>query len=434
MGHGGGVAQQRHGTGGDDRREGGDELVHQAVGAGNHRRDVAAGTIQLKVNGIGHVGGVGGGDAHVGAVEQQVQDCVDDHGRAAHDTDLGRVNDQEEDHQHHRDGHADIGPGDDTVLAAVFAHILGAEGRKEDGGHHADDRQDGGQAHVADEDTVEQGIDDGLAGHLLGQLIGGVGGNVALQGFVVHQHFDDIRHFQRLGLFGAQKGFGLIIRGNTQADQDGTHSSHHQSNSTGCGKEGLIVLAAKHGQQHHIHDHRHGHGHQIVEGGGPDADGGTLGGVVGHDGGDGLRCHVGNGVADDVEYIQQGKHRQAHPLGGEAGEHTVEGDRFDEIPGDHQNAQLAEPGVDPIIHKGQQRVGDGVQDAGAGQDNSHGGSGDAIADAGGIAGHANERVHAHTHKAIAGVADDLPEFGAAVLDAVDFAGAEMFFGHTISPP
>ena len=427
LGHGGGVAQQRHGTGGDDRREGGDELVHQAVSTGDHRRDVAAGTIQLKVNGVGHVGGVGGGDAHVGAVEQQVQDCVNDHGRATHHADLRGVAKDEEDHQHRSDHHADVSPGDDAVLAAVFAHILGAEGRKEDGGHHADDRQDGGKAHISDQDAVEQGVDDGLAGHLLRQFVRGVGCNVALQRFVVHQHFDNIPHFQRLRLLGSQKSFGLVVRGYAQADQQGAHCGHDQRDGAGSREECLVVLAAEHGQQHYVHHHGHGHGHQIIESGGPDTESGTLGRIVGHNGGDGLSRHVGDGVANDVAHIEQNKDRQTQSFGREAGEHTVEGSRLNEIANHQQNTQLAEPGVDPVIHKGQQRVGDRVQNTGAGQDNAHRRSGDAIADAGGIAGHADERVHAHTHKAIAGVADDLPEFGAAVLDAVDFAGAEMFF-------
>ena len=150
--------------------------------------------------------------------------------------------------------------------------------------------------------------------------------------------------------------------------------------------------------------------------GGPDADGGALGGVVGHDGGDGLGCHVGDGVANDVAHIEQNKDRQTQSFGREAGEHTVEGSRLNEIANHQQNTQLAESGVDPVIHKGQKWVGDRVQNTGAGQDN------------------ADERINAHTHKAIAGVADNLPELGAAVLDAVDFAGAEMFFCHTVFPP
>ena len=42
------------------------------------------------------------------------------------------------------------------------------------------------------QNTVEQRVDDGLAGHLLGELIRSVGGNVALQGFVAvsYTHLD----------------------------------------------------------------------------------------------------------------------------------------------------------------------------------------------------------------------------------------------------
>ena len=250
----------------------------------------------------------------------------------------------------------------------------------------------------------------------------------------MHQHFDNIPHFQRLRLLGSQKSFGLVVRGYAQADQQGAHCGHDQRDGAGSREEGLVVLAAELGQQHYVHHHGHGHGHQIIESGSPDADGGALGGVVGHDGGDGLGCHVGDGVANDVAHIEQNKDRQTQSFGREAGEHTVEGSRLNEIANHQQNTQLAESGVDPVIHKGQKWVGDRVQNTGAGQDNAHCGGCDAVPDTGRIAGHTNQRVNAHTHKAIAGVADNLPELGAAVLDAVDFAGAEMFFCHTVFPP
>ncbi len=43
----------------------------------------------------------------------------------------------------------------------------------------------GSKTHVADQDAVQHGVDDGLAANLLCQLVGSVGGDVALQGLVV---------------------------------------------------------------------------------------------------------------------------------------------------------------------------------------------------------------------------------------------------------
>ena len=234
--------------------------------------------------------------------------------------------------------HADIGPSDDAVFAAVLADILGTERRKEDGGNHADDGQNGGQTHIADQNTVEQRVDDGLAGHLLCQLVRSVGGNVALQGVVVLENLDNVGHFQRFGLFGADKGFRLIVGRNAQTDQSGADTRGKQRHIAGSGQEGLVVGAAAFGQQHNIENHRHCHRHQIVESGCPYADGRALARIIRHDGGNGLRSHVGDGVADDVDNVQQGKHRQAQTLGREAGEHSVEGERLNQIAGNQQNA------------------------------------------------------------------------------------------------
>ena len=96
------------------------------------------------------------------------------------------------------------------------------------------------------------------------------------------------------------------------------------------------------------------------------------------------------------------------------------GGGLNQVARDQQHTQLAELGVDAVIHKGQQRVGDAVQNTGAGQDDANRGGGNAVADAGRIAGHSDERVDAHTDQCVAGVADDLPCFGAAVLYAVNF--------------
>ena len=63
-------------------------------------------------------------------------------------------------------------------------------------------------------------------------------------------------------------------------------------------------------------------------------------------------------------YKRQGKHRQPQPLGREAGEHSVKGERLDQEAGNHQDAQLAELGVDAVIDKGKQGIGDAVQNTG----------------------------------------------------------------------
>jgi hypothetical protein len=83
-------------------------------------------------------------------------------------------------------------------------------------------------------------------------------------------------------------------------------------------------------------------------------------------------------------------------------------------------AALKKVGFDTVVDERQHRVGKAVQNAGQHQDETDGCSGNAVADAGRIAGHTDERVDAHTDQRVAGVADDLPCFGAAVLYAVNF--------------
>ena len=302
----------------------------------------------------------------------------------------------------------------------MLADILGTESGEEDGRHHADNRQDRAKTYIADDNAAENCVDDGLAADLLSQLVGCVGRNVALQGLVVLENLNNIGHLQRFGFLGADKVFGFVEGGNAEAYQQGADSGNNQGDIAGSGQKCLIIGAAALGQQDNVEHHGHNHRHQIVECGRPDAEGGALAGVIGHNGGDGLRSHIGDSVADDVDHVQQRERDQPHPLGGEAGEHSVQGERFDQIAGNQQNAQLAELGVDTVIHKGEQRVGDAVQNTGAGQDDANRGGGDAVADAGRIAGHTDERVDAHTDQRVAGVADDLPCFGAAVLYAVNF--------------
>ena len=70
LGHRGGVAQQRNSAGCDDGGKRGDELIDQAVGAGDNGGNITPAAVQLVVDGVSHIRGVGGGDAHIGAVLQ----------------------------------------------------------------------------------------------------------------------------------------------------------------------------------------------------------------------------------------------------------------------------------------------------------------------------------------------------------------------------
>ncbi len=436
LGHRGGVAQNGYGTGGDDGSHRGDELVDQAVSTGDYRRDVTPAAVQLKVNGIRHIRGVGGGDAHIGTVLQKGQQDVNDHVPAADHTDLTGVGEDEEQNQHSGDGHADAGPSHDALLAAFFADILGTERRKEDGGNHADHAKGGSKTHVADQDTIQHGVDDGLAAYLLCQLVGSVGGDVALQGLVVLEHLKDIRDLQRLVLFaGALKAFGLIVGRDTGADDQGADAGNDQDDGADRAEEVLIKGAAALGQDDGVDQHAHAHGHGVVQCSGPDTDGGTLPGIVGHDSRQSLGGHIGNGIADDVNNVGQNEHRQTEALAGAQVEHTQQADSLDQVAADQQNTQLAETGVDAVVDECQHRVGKGpVQNAGQHQDETDGCSGDAVADAGGITRHADEGIDAHTDKTVAGIADDLPKLGAAVLYAVNFTGSGFLLEHNDFPP
>ena len=249
------------------------------------------------------------------------------------------------------------------------------------------------------------------------------------------EHLKYVRHFQRLMLFvGALEVFGLIVGGDAGADDQGADTGKDQDDGADSAEEVLIKGAAALGQDNGVDQHAHAHGHGVVQCSGPDTDGGTLPGIVGHDGRQGLGGHVGDGVADDVNNVGQGKHRQAEALAGAQVEHAQQADCFDQVAADQQNAQLAETGVDAVVNKGQHRVGKAVQNAGQHQDETHGCGGDAVADAGRITGHTDQRVDAHTHKGVAGITDDLPELCTAVLDTVYLTGAGFLLEHNDFPP
>ena len=233
---------------------------------------------------------------------------------------------------------------------------------------------------------------------------------------------------------GALEVFGLIEGGDAGADDQGADAGNDQHDGADRAEKVLIKGAATLGQDDGVGQHTHAYGHQVVQRSGPDTDGGTLAGIVGHDSRQGLGGHVSNGIADDVNNVGQGKHRQTEALAGAQVEHTQQADSLDQIAADQQNAQLAETGVDAVVDECQHRVGEAVQNAGQHQDDAHGCGGDAVADAGRVTGHTDQGIDAHAHKGVAGVADDLPELCTAVLDTVYFTGTGFLLEHDDFPP
>ena len=118
-----------------------------------------------------------------------------------------------------------------------------------------------------------------------------------MQGLVALQNLDNVRHLQRFGLFGADKVLGLVEGGNAKAYQQGADGGNHQGDVAGSGQKFLIISAAALGQKHNIQNQGHSNGNHIVEHCGPNADGGTLARVIRHNRGNGLRGHIGDGIA-----------------------------------------------------------------------------------------------------------------------------------------
>ena len=343
------------------------------------------------------------GDAHGG-------NCLGSHGEA------------KDNHKYkltHSKRHTDLGPVDNGLHAAVLAGVFAADERKEDGGQHSDHAQDGGKTHVADQDTVDQGRDDGLGHGDLSHLVGGLGGNVALQGLVALQNGNHILNLQRLLLADAPVILGLIESGDADADHDHAEGAHCQADFHSHGQENLVELTASHGENDHRQCDRQNDGDQIVERSNDDTHHGTLLGIIGHDGGQSLGRHVGDGVADDVQDIQSNEHHAVKALGGHPIEHQPQGNGLNGKASGNQNPQLAELRIHLVIQQGQQRVGDAVQDTGACQYDADDGSGHAEADHTGVVGVADQGINAHSHKRVAGIQDDLPELRSAVLYAVD---------------
>jgi hypothetical protein len=75
-------------------------------------------------------------------------------------------------------------------------------------------------------------------------------------------------------------------------------------------------------------------------------------------------------------------------------------------------------GIHPVVQKGQQRVGHSVENAGERQQTAHNQCGNAITDAGRIAGQTDQEVDSHTVEGIESNQDDLPQFRLAILDFI----------------
>ena len=418
--HGGGITDERHTACRNGCREGGHNLVHQAVGAADHSRDVLAAAVQLIVNDIRHESGIGCGDAHGKAVDHKCQDHKGNHGDAhvcnglcAH----GMT------HNHKERDHDDIGnnavacPGHNGFLVAVLAGILCTIGCKENGRQHADHAQRGGQAHIADENAVEHGADNGCRGSLLGDFIGSGGENIALQGLIALEHVHHVAHLEAF-IADALEVFRLVIFCDADADQHHTDKGNGNAQPGGDIQEFLVEASAHRRHQFGIHHNVQGHRGQIVENRLPDTHGGTLFGIIGHQGRQRLGRHVDDRVADDVDQIEQKEHRNAVTLAGEEVEHAQQSKALDHPADEHQRTDFAPAGIEAVIHKGQQRVCDGIKDTGEGQKTTDHDGSNAVTDGSGVAGKADQKIHCHAVESIEGHENNLPEFGFAILNAV----------------
>jgi len=331
LGHGGGVADHGHTAGGDQGREGGDDLVDQAVGAGDDGGDVLAAAVQLVVDDVRHEGRVGGGAGHHKAVADQREQNVEDH-RDPEMCDCGGAAGKPYHSKESNDAEVGIDavfrPVDNGFLVAVLATVTGAEDGKEDGGQHAADGEIGGDGHVANQDAGEHGAHNGGGAGLLGDLVRGGGDDVGLQGLVLAQHRPHILPVQAfLRLVGALEVFRLVIGGNTDAAEDHANEGNEHGKDGRGGQIGLAVVdgvAARFGhgdravlgQKLGVEDDGEGHGNQVVEYGVPHADRGTLLGIVGDQRADGLGRHVDDGITDDVEHIGGEEHAHAEAFAG----------------------------------------------------------------------------------------------------------------------
>ena len=420
------IADQRHAEGRDGDAEGGDHLVDEVVGGRDNAGDVLAGGVQLVVDNVGAHRAVGRRDAHFGAVVQQQnrKEQAQQHHVGA---DRAHINGGAEHDAEHRDHHAHPGPGDGGLLVAVLAAVPRAEDRKHDAGQHREHGHDGAELDVADQDAEHHRRDDGLAVDLLGQLVGHSGQRVQLERPVGREEVEHIleAHVVAAGR-DALKVFGLVHRRQADAGDQRQHPGHRHIHKAGQGQHLPGVLVAEHGQDHHGGDQGQRHGEGVVVHRRPDLHGGALAGVVGHDGGQHVARNVKDGVAHDVDHVQDDKQHHALGLAGEPDKQHQHGDAADRKAQQHQDAQLAEPGVQLVDPDRQKRVDDAVKPAGGGQDHAGHRQRDAVALAGHVAHQAHQGIECHCGAALHLGDRNAPGGNAAVLYAVDLALAGFF--------
>ena len=311
---------------------------------------------------------------------------------------------------------------------AVLASVSRPIDREENGGQHADDLQGRRQPHIADQDTVEHGAHDGGGLGLLGDLVGSVGHDVALKRLVAAKHIRHIAPFQAF-ILNALEVFWLVIFRNADAGQ------HHADEGDGHAEiahhiqEFLIEAAAEGSHQLGIDDHVQRHGHHVIQHSLPDAHRRTLFGIIGDQSRKGLGGHVHDRVSNDIQHIAGDKHDNAMAFAGEEREHEEETSALDQPAKKHQRTNLAPAGVDFIVKEGQQRIRDGVEDSGEGQQTANRHRCDSIADGGRVAGQADQEIHRHAIEGVEGDQDDLPEFCLAVLYAVIRDGGRLRLCH-----
>ena len=245
------------------------------------------------------------------------------------------------------------------------------------------------------------------------------------------QNIEHILELERLALADALEAFGLIEAGNTDAGQDRADAADDHNNVYSLGQEQLVIGAAAHGQQNNVqHDGKH-HRYAVVENGVPYADGRALLRVVGQQRRQGLHGHVVDGHTHNVQHIQQGERDHTEALAGHDIEHQPQSQCFNNITADKQYADFAKLGIHAVIQERDQRIGDSVKNTGGGQDNADSRGGNAVADAGRIACHTDEGVDRQTQQGVAGAKNNLPQFGAAVLHAVNFRSSGFLFEHFV---
>ena len=119
---------------------------------------------------------------------------------------------------------------------------------------------------------------------------------------------------------------------------------------------------------------------------------------------------------------------------GEQIEQAQETDALNQPADEQQRTNLSEGGVETVVDKREQGVGDSAKNTGEGQQAADYQGCDAVADAGRVAGKTDQKIHGHAVEGVKSDKDDLPEFGAAVVNTVDLTLRESFFCHDVFLP